>query len=152
MDKKRLNDQLNFGLLKELEFLECICKYFDNNSFIKTSTYFPLDFEILNDKKENVGWIELKSRVYKNDINLYISTSKLEHVHQFNFENVFLIWNDVNKNLYYVVKLTKRNLYNIKRTKTILLYNQQTSDINKKYAKCFNNIEEVAEYIKLFIK
>lgn len=139
------------GLLNELIFIEKLKNYFnDDIKFIKTSQYFSVDFEILN-KINTIGWIELKTRQYENDINLYLSWSKLEYIYQFGMKNTFLIWFHENKNLYYVIHLDHGKLIKIKNSKTILSNNQKTLDINKSYSVCYDNIREVAEYIKLKI-
>ena len=90
MNKKQ--SLIKRGLLNELIFIEKLKNYFnDGIEFKKTSQFFSVDFEILN-KNVNIGWIELKTRRYENDINLYLSWSKLEYIYQFDLKNTFLIW------------------------------------------------------------
>ena len=150
-----MNNKLSLikrGLLNELIFIEKLKNYFDDDfKFIKTSQYYAVDFQILKNN-ENAGWIELKTRQYDNDINLYLSWSKIEYIYQFGMKNSFLIWFHENRNLYYIIHLDYDKLINIKNGDTILSNNQKTLDINKNYSMCYDNIEEVAEYIKLNIK
>ena len=149
MNKKQ--SLIKRGLLNELIFIEKLKNYFnDGVEFKKTSQFFSVDFEILN-KNVNIGWVELKTRRYENDINLYLSWSKLEYIYQFGLDNTILIWYHENKNLYYVIHLDHGKLIKIKNSKTILSNNQKTIDIDKKYSVCYDNIAEVAEYIKLKI-
>ena len=149
MNKKQ--SLIKLGILNELIFIEKLKNYFSDIKFIKTSQYFAVDFEILNKNNKNIGWVELKTRQYEYDINLYLSWSKLEYIYQFEMINVFLIWYDEYKNLYYVIHLDNDKLIKIKNSKTILSKNQKTIDIDKKYSVCYDNVEEVADYIKLCI-
>ena len=150
MNKKQ--SLIKRGLLNELIFIEKLKNYFnDDIEFKKTSQFFSVDFEILNDNT-TIGWVELKTRRYENDINLYLAWSKLEYIYQFGMKNTFLIWFHENKNLYYVIHLDFDTLISIKDgTTTFLSNNQKTIDIDKKYSVCYDNIAEVAEYIKLKI-
>ena len=159
-----LEINLSWGTQQEINFLdnfrlECYNKKYDmiikKLKEKKYRGYDRLDFIIvkLNDAYDIIkSYVELKSRKYDKPIDLYISISKIDYVKKHKLKNVFIVWNNTIKNIYYYVLLTDELIEKLLNLKPFELRGQPTIIVDKNDVRTSNRVKNVVKYIHKNIK